>query len=273
MKYAFICLVWFITNHVLIAQDANIINSDPDVIVKFLKYPFKKMEVEIIQFNGVGANREKAKGKSAFKMLEYTNPNQCLVINKTKNEIMDTTTFNYDRCGGLVNKKGHENYFEYHNRYKNCVLIGRKANETEIFSGGFSHQVNLIRYQYNTYGQISQELIFDFEDSTNTKYSYEYAYKDKLKDTYKEYYFDDDGHKLLNRMSRYFYSNNLLDSMVHYNSENTPIDKMEYTYYSNGKVKSIRNGPDYYEYFYNNELLEKIIEPNVSKEYWIKWIL
>ena len=113
-------------------------------------------------------------------------------------------------------------------------------------------------------------MIYDFNDTTIIKFSHEYTYKGNMMDSVKEYYYDEDGVKLVNRVTKYFHSSKL-DSIHYYSSEFLLIDKREYKYDPTGKVKTIKAGVESYHYFYKNNGIEMISEEPGSKDYVVKY--
>jgi hypothetical protein len=88
-----------------------------------------------------------------------------------------------------------------------------------------------------------------------------------------EYYYDEDGVKLRNRMTKHFYSSHLDSSFV-YSSEYYVIDRREYQYNTNGKlslVKEANNSNYIYSYNSKNEI-ESIMEEMESKLYRVNFI-
>ncbi|MFM9945234.1 MAG: hypothetical protein ACKVQB_08385, partial [Bacteroidia bacterium] len=232
---------------------------------------FKKIEIEILKYRGTGSDKKQIPGKSASRIIILNGTNSYTVIDKSKDDEYDTTTYNYDNCGKLILKKGRGVHFKYSNRYKNCKLMSKEANETEVESGTFSHLWNLISYEYDKAGLLKKELIYDFNDTNILKLSNEYKYKGNFMDSVKEYYYDEDGNKLLNRMTKYFYSTKL-DSIHYYSSEFLLIDKKNYTYHPSGKVKTITlGGTETYTYFYKNNELEMVSEMGGTKEYLVRY--
>ena len=254
------------------AQEPNIFYSQPDEIKQFLSKKYKKIEIEIVKYRGTGADRIRVPMKSAFRTIEFIGDTSCIIIDKSKDDESDTTIYRYDKCGKLILKKGHLAYSKYKNRYKSCKLISREINETEVESSGVTHTWNLMRFAYDKAGKLEKELIYDFEDTTILKYSNEYTYSKNLSDSIKEYYYDEDGVKQVNRFTKYYYSSHL-DSIHYYNFEFYLIDKTDYKYNASGKlITIIRGGNEFFNYSYNADNdPEIILEESGFKEYLIKY--
>ncbi len=253
------------------AQEPNIFYSTPEEMKAFFDKKYSKIEIEIIQYRGRGNDKVKLPGNSAKRIVEFTIDGNCRVIDISKDNLWDTTLYSYDKCGKLKLIKGHNIYSKYSNRYKNCQLTSREANETQIESSGSYHQWHLIKYSYNAKMQVKRELISEFSDSLNLLYANEFAYTGKIKDSMNEYYFEE-GIKMKNRSTKYYYSAHL-DSIHVYNPEFTLIDKTLYTYHESGKLKSVFiKGLGLYVYAYNanNELIS-IVEDMANKEYLVKF--
>lgn len=269
----FLFLSILLFSSILMGQESNILNSEPQEIKKFLGSDFKKIEVEIVKSRGKNPDMSKGTAKSAFRIIEFNGDGKYSIINITKDDESDTTMYQYDKCGNLIYKKGHSVNSRYFNRYKTCKLLSKESNETDIDPSGFIHQWNLIKFVYNKAGLLEQEIIYDFNDTTIIKFCNEYKYKGSFLDSMNEYYYDEDGVKLRNRMTKHFYSSHL-DSSVVYSSEYYVIDKREYQYNTNGKlslVKEANNSNYIYSYNSKNEI-ESIMEEMESKLYRVNFI-
>jgi len=254
-------LISFITFSIFVChfsngQNSNILLAEPDELRTFLGTNFKKIEIEINSLI-INPSPNAKPVKPAIRIIQFKGDTSCIVININKSSEADTMYYRYDKCGKLLLKKGQGTHFVYSNRYKNCKLISREIKETEVDNSGASHQWNLVKYVYDKAGKLQKELISDFEDSLITKYSNEYMYLGNFKDTVKEYYFDEDGNKLLNRLTKYNFSTHL-NAIEFYSLDRTLIDKTEFIYNPNGKIERIKEGTraNYlYTYSPNNSLV------------------
>lgn len=258
---------------ILMGQESNVFKSEPHEIKKFLGRDFKKIEIEIVKSRGQNPNVSRGPTKSVFRVIEFNGEGKYSIINTTKEDESDTTVYQYDKCGNLVYKKGHSVNSRYSNRYKACKLLSKESNETEIDPSGFTHQWNLIKFVYNKAGLLEQELIYDFNDTTIIKFSNEYKYKGTFLDSMNEYYYDEDGVKLKNRMTKCFYSTHI-DSSVVYSSEYYVIDKREYQYNAAGKLSLVNEANNSnYIYTYNSKNdIESIMEEMESKLYRVNYL-
>lgn len=267
----FSILLFIFSCPILMGQESNIFYSEPDIIKQFLGKEYKKIEIEIIKSKGNEPDIARIPGESAYRIIKFVDANSCQIIDKTKDNESDTTFYKYDKCGNLVLKKGHTINSKYSNRYKNCKLISKESNEWDI-SNGSDHQWNLIRYEYDKNSRLNKELIYDFYDTTTLKFSNEYKYKGNNLDSLNEYYYDEDGAKLKNRMTKYFYGSKL-ESVHYYSSDFYLIDKRDYQYDPLGKLISVKekNNSQYiYSYNSKNEL-ESILAEMDSKDYRITY--
>ncbi len=269
-KILIICLLALIQLSVH-AQDPNIFYSSPDEMKTYFDKGYAKIEIEIFQNRGRGSERVRMPGKHEMRIVEFAKDGSCIIRDKTKDDIWDTISYTYDKCGRLMRIKGHSIYSHYTNRYKNCQVVSRESNETLIESNGSYHQWNLTRYVYNANKQVKKELIYDFLDTLNVMYANEFAYIGTTKDSMNEFYFEE-GAKMKNRSTKY-YTSTKLDSIRVYNPEFSVIDKTVYTYHPSGKLKTVNiNGLGTFHYSYNpNNEIESIYEEMANKEYLIRF--
>ena len=266
----YLTLLLLLSTTVLMGQESNIFFSDPAIIKEFIGKDYRKIEIEIFKNRGAEPIIARLPGESSYRIIEF-NGNNPRIINTTKNNESDTTFYQYDKCGNLILKKGHSINANSFNRYSNCTLISQESTEWDI-SNGSDHQWNLIRFVYDKSNRLDKELIYDFFDTTILKFSNEYKYKGGLLDSLNEYYYDEDGVKLKNRMRKYFYGSKL-DSVHYYSAEYYLIDKREYKYNPLGKMISVKEANNsIYNYSYNSKNeLESIMDLIESKLYLVKY--
>lgn len=249
------------------AQEPMIFFTEPDELKKFLSKPYKKIEIKTIS----NTNSIKDSSDIKRKIMYFTGDTICRIINLSKDQTNDTTTYIYDKCGKLILKRGNNINNNYKNFYNDCKLIRIESNELEISFGSLAASSNYIKYQYSKKGELLTELVYDISDTLNILRSTEFSYANNHIDSMNEFYFVD-GEKLRNRSTKYFYKNHL-DSIHYYNFGFDLIDKMVYIYNDKNRPKTISSySSKEYIYVYNGKNdPEKIIAEQGLKEYYITY--
>lgn len=252
MKYSLLIFILSFIMKTSMAQEGNIWMSEPKKIKELLIKKYPRIEIEVVKLHYRGGEWVPKPGGPEFISFVFSGDSLVKKINVAATGESDTTLYRYDPCGNLRLKKGQGVYAYYKYRYRACKPMSNDLDETEVAGGSAFHQRHLIRYVYRNDGLLDKELISDYEDSLNLKFCNQYAYKNNKTDTLKEFYIDEDGAKILNRATKYFYGNHL-DSIHYYSLQYDLIDKVVYRYNASSKPVSIAIGKsEFYQYSYNH---------------------
>ena len=254
------------------AQEPNIFYSKPDEIKKFLIGDYKKIEIQIVDFQEIGPEKIRMPYISGNRAIIFFGDTLCIIKNLITTGGGDTTYYKYDHYGNILEVSDLSKHQRYINKYNNTNLISRESYLESIWSGRRTAALHtLTKFVYDINGKLKTELNYNFPDTINIKGLNEYYYTGNLIDSIKDFYFED-GEKVITGLTKYFYSSKL-DSIIYKDAQTNFIDKIEYKYYPSGKISTILGGRmGQYNYSYNvNQDPQVISEGGSSRYFFIKY--